>query len=113
MGKQWRAHLALIGMVLIWGVNFTVAKIALAQIPPLAFNAVRFPMAALLLFVVLEARGQLYLPPRDELPRVIIVGLLGNMLYQMFFIMGLDRTTAGNAALLLAGTPIITALFSS
>lgn len=113
MGKHWRAHLALLGMVFIWGINFSVAKIALQEVSPLAFNAARFPMAAVLLFVILKARGQLRFPDRNEWPRVIFIGLLGNMLYQMFFILGLDRTSAGNASLLLAGTPIITALMSS
>lgn len=100
-------------MVVIWGVNFSVAKIALESLAPLAFNALRFPLAAFLLFVVLRSRGGLALPDRTEVPRLVVLGLLGNLLYQMFFIFGLDRTTAGNASLLLAGTPIITALLSA
>lgn len=100
-------------MVVIWGVNFSVAKIALATLSPLAFNALRFPLAATLLFAVLRSRGGLPLPERAEVPRVLMLGLLGNLLYQLFFIFGLDRTTAGNASLLLAGTPIITALLSA
>jgi drug/metabolite transporter (DMT)-like permease len=108
-----RAHAALFVMVVIWGVNFSVAKIALETLSPLAFNALRFPLAAILLFVVLRSRGGLPVPGRAEVPRLVMLGLLGNLLYQMFFIFGLDRTTAGNASLLLAGTPIITALLSA
>jgi drug/metabolite transporter (DMT)-like permease len=108
-----RAHAALFVMVVIWGVNFSVAKIALETLSPLAFNALRFPLAAVLLFVVLRSRRGLPLPNRDEIPRLILLGLLGNLLYQVFFIFGLDRTTAGNASLLLAATPIITALLSA
>jgi drug/metabolite transporter (DMT)-like permease len=70
-------------------------------------------MAAALLYVVLRARGSVPMPSRPELPRVLALGLLGNLMYQMFFIFGLDRTRAGNASLLLASTPIITALLSS
>ncbi len=113
MKSPLRAHIALIGMVLIWGVNFSVAKMALATVPPLAFNALRFPLAALLLVLVLRARGNLRLPPRADVPRVLLVGLLGNVLYQMFFIFGLDNTSAGNASLLLAGTPLVTTLLSA
>lgn len=111
--SELRAHFALLLMVVIWAVNFSVAKIALEELSPLAFNAVRFPMAAALLFLVLRARGRIPLPTRAELPRVLALGLLGNFLYQMLFIFGLDRTRAGNASLLLAGTPIITALLSA
>ena len=109
----WRAHAALFVMVVIWGVNFSIAKIALETLPPLAFNALRFPLAAILLFAVLRSRGSIRLPDRAEVPRLLLLGLLGNLLYQGFFIFGLDRTTAGNASLLLAGTPIITALLSA
>jgi drug/metabolite transporter (DMT)-like permease len=108
-----RAHLALLFMVVIWAVNFSVAKVALEELSPLAFNALRFPMAAALLYVVLSARGGVPMPSRSELPRVLALGLLGNLMYQMFFIFGLDRTRASNASLLLASTPIITALLSS
>jgi drug/metabolite transporter (DMT)-like permease len=108
-----RAHVALLFMVVIWAVNFSVSKLALEQLSPLTFNALRFPLAAALLLVALYSRGRIPLPTRAELPRVLALGLLGNLLYQMFFIFGLDRTRAGNASLLLAGTPIITALMSA
>jgi len=113
MKSPLRAHAALISMVIIWGVNFSISKIALSNISPLAFNALRFPLASLLLLAVLAAQQRIELPARGELPRVLAVGLLGNVLYQLCFIFGLDRTTAGNAALLLAGTPLVTALLSS
>ena len=108
-----RARVALLFMVVIWAVNFSVAKVALQELSPLAFNALRFPLAAALLYVIMRSRGAIPLPTRAELPRVLALGLLGNLLYQMFFIFGLDRTRAGNASLLLATTPIITALLSA
>jgi drug/metabolite transporter (DMT)-like permease len=108
-----RAHVALLFMVVIWAVNFSVAKLALEELSPLAFNALRFPLAAALLYLIMRHRGVIPRPARTDLPRVVAVGLLGNLLYQMFFIFGLDRTRAGNASLLLASTPIITALLSA
>ncbi|MGQ0814538.1 MAG: DMT family transporter [Gemmatimonadota bacterium] len=107
------AHAALLAMAVIWGINFSVTKVGLQHIAPLAFNALRFPLAALLLYLVLRSRGGVPLPARHELPTVLTLGLLGNLLYQMCFIFGLDRTSAGNASLLLACTPIITALLSA
>ena len=111
--SELRAHLALLFMVVVWAVNFSVAKVALQELTPLSFNALRFPLAAVLLVIILRSRGAIPLPTRAELPRVLALGLLGNLLYQMCFIFGLDRTRAGNASLLLAGTPIITAVLSS
>ncbi|HEY2806158.1 MAG TPA: EamA family transporter, partial [Gemmatimonadales bacterium] len=44
---------ALMGlMVLIWGVNYIVLKAVLADIEPLAFNALRFTIAATTLSIV-------------------------------------------------------------
>lgn len=108
-----KAHAALIAMSVIWGVNFAVAKVALEHLTPLAFNALRFPMAALLLFLVLRRNGPILLPTREELPIVLTLGILGNLLYQFSFIFGLDRSSAADASLLLAGTPVVTALMTA
>lgn len=107
------AYAALLTMAMIWGVNFTVSKLALDAISPLAFNALRFPIAALLLYVVLRRSGPIPAPARSDWPRLIALGIFGNLVYQMCFILGLDRSTASNASLLLAGTPIVTALLSA
>jgi drug/metabolite transporter (DMT)-like permease len=100
-------------MVIIWGVNFPIAKAALAALTPLAFNALRFPLAALTLLVALQLRGGTIWPARaDRLP-VLGLAILGNVFYQQFFIFGLDNTRAGTASVLLAATPILTALLSA
>lgn len=80
---------------------------------PFAFNALRFPIASVALLAVLLARGALIMPDLEDVPRVIVLGLLGNVVYQVGFIIGIDRTLAGNASLLLATTPIWTAVLSA
>jgi drug/metabolite transporter (DMT)-like permease len=109
----FKAHAALLTMSVIWGVNFAVSKVALERLSPLAFNALRFPMASALLFLVLRKSGPIPMPARAEMPGVLVLGLLGNLLYQLCFIFGLDRTTAATASLLLAGTPVVTALLTA
>lgn len=102
-------------MALIWGVNFPVIKTALPEIPALAFNALRFPLAALGIAVLVFASGRFRLPEREDLPAILVLGLIANVGYQYFFIVGLENTTAGNASILLATIPawttIGTALF--
>ncbi|HSJ05311.1 MAG TPA: DMT family transporter [Longimicrobiales bacterium] len=107
------AHGLLLVMVVIWGVNFPIAKAALAELSPLAFNALRFPLAAATVLVALQYRSGFRLPERDDRLRILGLGILGNLVYQQFFIFGLDNTRAGNASILLAGTPILTALLSA
>ena len=95
-------------MALIWGVNFPLIKSTLAELPPLAFNGLRFPLAALTVLLILKARGQVPWPERKDWPRVVALGILGNLVYQGFFIFGLNATYAGNASILLATTPVWT-----
>lgn len=110
-GWGW-TETSLLLMVVIWGVNFTVVKRALDAFEPLAFNALRFSVASVLVFAVLRFQGALVVPERRHVPRIILLGLLGNVVYQMGFILGLDRTSAGHASLMLALTPMFTALLS-
>jgi drug/metabolite transporter (DMT)-like permease len=110
-GWGW-TETSLLLMVFVWGVNFPIVKHALATFDPLAFNALRFVIASVLVLAVLRARGELGLPERRDVPRVVALGLLGNVVYQMCFILGLDRSRAGHAAVILALTPILTAFLS-
>lgn len=98
---------------MIWGVNFPLIKVALEDFHPLAFNALRFPLAAAVLLLLMKATGGVRWPePRDRM-KVIGLGILGNVVYQLLFIVGLSRTGAGNASLLLSTTPAWTALLST
>ena len=111
--ERLRADLGLLLMVVLWAVNFSIAKLALQQIDPLVFNALRFPLAALAVVIALWSSGGIRLPQRVDVPRIIMLAVLGNVIYQLFFIFGLDRSRAGNASVLLAGTPVMTALLSA
>ncbi len=105
--------LGLLLMAVIWGVNFPVIKAALAEIPPMAFNALRFPLASLTVLVPVVLQGKLPWPHREDLPRILALGIVGNVVYQGFFILGLDATLAGNASILLSTIPVWTLVFSA
>lgn len=100
-------------VVLIWGANFAVVKVSLAEFPPLAFTALRFTTAALLLALVAYAREGSLAPPRGSGWKLVGLGLVGNTLYQLLFIVGLDLTTAANTALLISTTPVLVALLGA
>ncbi len=99
--------------VCIWGSNFSVVKFGLFELPPLAFNAVRFACSAVALGLAARAAGQRWRFERRHLPFLIGLGLLGNSLYQLLFIYGANATTADNAALILATVPAWVALGGS
>jgi drug/metabolite transporter (DMT)-like permease len=105
--------LAILVLVLIWGTNFSVVKVALREFSPLAFNALRFVLASAIMFAVLHPTRATLDVQRRDIPTFIGLGLLGNVLYQVLFIYGVDWTLAGNAALMLATVPIFVSLFST
>jgi drug/metabolite transporter (DMT)-like permease len=108
-----RAEIGLILLTLIWGVNFAIIKVALETFEPFAFNALRFPIAAAVLWGALRWQGKVPMPPREDLGRVLLLGFLGNLAYQLLFIVGMDLTLAGNASLMLATAPVWTLVLAS
>ena len=98
-------------MAVIWGINFVVTKYATTIFSPVAFTGLRVGTAALFLLLVALARGSIALPRRDVIG-LLLVGMVGNGLYQLFFVHGLARTRAGNAALIVAAAPAFIALFA-
>ena len=108
-----RTDLALIVLSVIWGVNFSVIKVGLREFDPLAFNAIRFVLASVTLFVFLRLSGPIPFPERRHWGRIVFLGLLANVVYQLLFIYGVDRTLAGNAGLVLATTPVWTLILAS
>ena len=111
-GLSWADGLLLL-TVFFWGVNFSVVKFALAEIPPLAFNGVRFIVASVTMLVLARATGHRYNFQRRHLVYLIGLGLLGNTAYQLFFILGVADTTADNASLILATVPAWVALIGT
>ena len=96
-------------MALIWGVNFSVVKVGTQSLAPLSYHGLRIVLAAAtLLALALLAREPW--PSRRETLALLGLGVLGNGLYQIFFIEGISRTRAGTAALVLAGAPALIAI---
>ena len=98
-------------MAVIWGINFVVVKYATHIFSPVAFTGLRVATAAIFLLAVAFARGDLVLPRRDVIG-LLLIGMIGNGLYQLFFVHGVARTRAGNAALIVAAAPAFIALFA-
>ncbi len=106
---HWGTDVLLLAMALIWGVNFIVVKIGTQLMHPLAFNGARVSIAAVALVTVVLAMREKW-PARKDVVTLLALGVLGNGLYQVFFIEGIARTRAGDAALVLAASPALIAI---
>jgi drug/metabolite transporter (DMT)-like permease len=102
--------LALLSVALMWASTFTLFKIAWRDIDPVAFTGLRF--AAMFLFAVgvLAISKDRVRPRRADIPGLIASGLTGYFLYQMGFVLGLDRTSALASAILISTHPIFSVM---
>lgn len=102
-------ELALVGMAVIWGVNFSVMKYGTQMMTPVTYNALRMLIACVILLAIAYARPGLR-PTTSERNRLLALGVLGHFVYQMFFVTGLSMTRAGTAALVIAASPAAVAI---
>jgi len=105
--------LAMLGVTLVWGLNFAVVKHTFAEMLPLTFNGLRFVLSSALMLALTLLIDKNLRVRRSDVPLIILTGLIGNGLYQILFIKGLALTTAGNSALLVATNPIFIALLTA
>jgi drug/metabolite transporter (DMT)-like permease len=103
----------LIGVVVSWAANPAAIKWALEYMEPLVFNALRFLLASLVPVGIVLARREGFGWRRGDGPKLLALGLFGHGLYQSVFIVALNLTLAGNAALILSVNPAFIALFGA
>lgn len=111
--RDLRPYLALLAVQVCFGSFPIFGKLALAETPPLvlaSFRAVAGAAALTLLARVLDPGGTFDAKDRRTLAVLSFFGIFAN---QVLFIFGLARTTATNATLLTAMTPILTLAVAS
>jgi drug/metabolite transporter (DMT)-like permease len=104
--KTYLADFLLLTAVIVWGVNFALMKRMYIYFHPIAFNAVRFVISSITMLATLKLRGETQHIDRKDWPGILWLAFLGNVLYPFIFVLGLARTRAGTAALLMALTPV-------
>lgn len=105
----WLTEASLVLMAVIWAVNFSVVKFGTSLVDPLAYNGVRVGLAALVLILIV-AFARAPLPPRRDIIALLGLGVLGNGFYQCLFVIGVSKTSASDAALVIAATPAFVAI---
>lgn len=104
--RQGYGYALLAGLIVIWGINWPIMKIGLQDISPFWFAFMRTSWAVPVLFAALVIRGELRLPPRQDLPVIISVGVFQIGCFLALVNIGLQYVTSGEAAVLCYSTPI-------
>jgi drug/metabolite transporter (DMT)-like permease len=98
--------------MVFWSGNFIVVKGAIGILPPVGFTFLRYCLAAVTLLVLLRWReGAIRLPKGDVVP-ILLLGVIGFGCYQILWPVALQTIPAGDSALLIAATPVMTALLA-
>ncbi len=104
--KSYLCDFLLLTVIGIWGFNFAIIKVVYADLHPLAFNALRFSIASAVMLILLKIRGESFrIDPKDR-KDILWLAVIANVVYQFLYVIGLSRTKAGNAGLLMALTPV-------
>ncbi len=111
---QLRAHAALFAVALIYGANYTIAKVVLDDdyLHPMAFISLRVG-AGIVAFWLLHALWVKERVQRSDFPRLVLCGIFGVALNQSLFFIGLDYTTPINASLIMTTTPVLVLVASA
>ncbi|MFM2135226.1 MAG: hypothetical protein RL021_626 [Bacteroidota bacterium] len=108
MNHRLRAHLAILTANLIYGANFSIARIAMPEyIRPQGFILLRVFFALLLFWMFGRIKGVREQIVKKDHMRLFLMGLAGVAVNQMLFFEGLSRTSNINAALIMTSTPIM------
>jgi drug/metabolite transporter (DMT)-like permease len=96
----------------IWSANFVVSKAAIGVLGPFTFTSLRYVVAAATLLAVLRWRTGSLRWPAGYGRQLFVMGAIGFGAYQLLWSLGLTQITAGDSALLIAASPVFTALLA-
>lgn len=104
-------------MTFVWGINFVIVKIALRFFPALMVGPLRACMAAVMMLPIYfwrrRKRGPDHVPWKlSELPLIATLGVCGITLNQVFFVVGMERTSVAHGALTIALAPVMVLLLA-
>jgi len=111
--KTIGVHLKLLTVAVIWGFGWPAGRIVALDTPPVLASWARYVIACLCFFAYLVASGKFQRPSRRQLKGLMLIGFFSTFLYQLFFMLGMARTAAGDASLMITLNPLFTAILAS
>ena len=104
--RRRRAILLLALLVVIWGLNWVLAKKSLEFVSPVWVTAFRLVPVCIMFFVVCIATKQLRIPVRADIPVIFSIGWLHMVGFSVLVSWGLQYLPAGKSIVLAYTTPL-------
>jgi drug/metabolite transporter (DMT)-like permease len=97
---------------LLWASAFSVAKLAIADCPPLIVLTARFLLAGVVILGVAALFGMRLSLSRRELLLFALLGIANQAVYLGLSYVGIRSTSSGLAALVISANPVLTAVLA-
>jgi drug/metabolite transporter (DMT)-like permease len=110
-GRQWFGYLSVLMSAALFGSVFTVAKVPLQTVDPLALAAAIYVISGLSLMPL--ARVSFRLKSRRELRYMVTLTAFGGVAAPVFLLYGLQATSASDASILTNSEVLFTIILSS
>jgi len=106
LNARRRGLLALVVVILAWGLTWPVNKVVLLSLSPLWAVTLRSAIATVALFALTASRGRIALPPREDLPVLLSITLLHMVGFNLLASWGLGLIPTGRTVVLAYTTPL-------
>jgi drug/metabolite transporter (DMT)-like permease len=112
-GLPLGALLLLAAMTVLWGINWSVIKIGLREIPPWTFRGLCLIPGATGMLLIARLRGLPVLPNASELPGLLLVALLNITGFHILSGYGVSLIRSGHAAIIAFTFPLWVVVFQA
>jgi drug/metabolite transporter (DMT)-like permease len=99
-------------LTLVWGCNWPVLKMGVAELEPLTFRALTLPFAALGMLAIARLSGDAIRVPRALWPKLAALAAFNIAGWNGLVLFGVQQLPAGRSAILAYTMPVWTVLFS-
>lgn len=99
-------YILLLAVVLIWGINWPMNRIGMDYMPALWHSAIRMAVGCAFMFMLVVISGQLTRPTKQDLPLILIIGILQLALFTSCINLGLQHVNPGRSAILVYTVPL-------
>jgi len=102
-----RVYLALLAVQVLFGIHYLATDLGVEYIPPLTWAGLRILIAAALMLLLFGKHIRVW-PRAGQWRLILMLAMLGMVINQGCFALGLARTTPTHAALINAMIPVLT-----
>jgi drug/metabolite transporter (DMT)-like permease len=93
-------------LILVWAVSWPIIKVGVATVPPIWFGFLRYAIGILCMTALVVAARERLIPPRADLPLILVSGALQMAAFSAFMGIALVTLPPGRASVLAYATPL-------